>query len=235
MKEFVSVLKQTDKVTRGNIWTVLYGPFMGGLMGIVISSLSYWTEGVWCSVEVFLALVMTIFMFFMWSLFIFPMDFMQAVSMGKARKYLFPAHYILWLRNTFIGMLCIMGVCLVRDYIYLHVIDGFIYVNEDWFILTNPIFLVTILLCVPALILFLGGMRLFFGIEMYCGLLGIFVMAAVICSKWKEKYPDFTIVSRLEGAGGAPNMVLVCLLCLLVGGVMLGLSWLTLRKQRVIF
>lgn len=235
MKEFVRVLKQTDKGTRGNIQTVLYGPLLGGLVGIVTSALSYWSNGIWCSMETFLAIAMTISMFFVWSFFIFPMDFMQAVSMGKARKYLFPAYYILWLRNTFIGMLCIMGVCLVRDYLYLHVIDGFVYINEDWSILTNPILLVTILLCVPALILFLGGMRLFLGMKLYWGIFLGSLMIAVICSKWKEKYPDFTVVSRLGGMDGELNMVLICLLCLFGGGVLLGMSWLTLRKQRVIF
>ncbi len=232
MKEFICVLKQTDKVTRQNLWNAIYSPFMGAIGGGILSVLSYCMQGAWFTAEVFLAVGAMLGMFLVHFLIIFPTDFTQALSMGKARKYLFPTHYVLCLRNTLVSMLCILGICLIRDYAYSHLEDGALILNE-WSILSNPLIFVTIVLCVPALILFLGGMRLFFGVKMYWGFLGLF-MILIGFTKLKEKYSDVTVLRWLRISGGEPNVVVICLLCLLCGVMMLGLAWLVLRKQRVV-
>ncbi len=233
MKEFICVLKQTVKVTRYSIWSAVIPPLCGTVLGGIGTWILYCTEGVWCGMEVPMALGMMAAFLVPCCFIVVPIDFIQALAMGKTRKYLFPAHYVLWLRNTLVGMLCLSGICLVKDYVYSHFVDGFVMIKDEWSVLSNPLIFVTIVLCVPALILFLGGMRLFFGIKLLWGVLGL-CMILIRFSKLKEKYPDFAVLKWLGTSGGEPNVVLICLLCLLCGVIMLGLSWLVLRKQRVV-
>ena len=233
MKEFICVLKQTDKVTRQNIWSMVISLLFGTGVGWIGSLIFYYGAGFWCGMEVPMAMGTMATIFILGGFVMFPRDFVQALTMGKTRKYLFPAHYVLWMRNTLIGMLGILGICFVKDSVYSNFTEGFVLIRDEWAVLSNPLIFVTIVLCVPALILFLGGMRLFFGIKLLWGVLGLF-MIVIGFTKLKVKNPNFAVLKWLGMSGGEPNVVLICLLCLLCGVIMLGLSWLVLRKQRVV-
>lgn len=164
---------------------------------------------------------------------IFPGDFQRALSMGKVRKYLFFSNYLLWLRNTLMVLLIALGVSVVEEQLYSRLVPEAIRLLDMRWFLGNPLIFVTIMLCAPALILFMGGMVLRFGAMIFGGILGVYLIC-IGFSKWKEQYPDCAVMKWLGISGGEPNIVGICLLCLLCGVIMLGLSWLVLRKQRVI-
>ena len=233
MKEFICVLKQTDKVTRQNIWSMVISLLFGTGVGWIGSLIFYYGAGFWCGMEVPMAMGTMATIFILGGFVMFPRDFMQALTMGKTRKYLFPAHYVLWMRNTLIGMLGILGICYIKDSVYSNFTEGSVLIRDEWAILSNPLIFMTIVLCVPALILFLGAMRLFLGIKMFWGFLGLF-MFGIGFAEWKERHPDFTVLRWLITGNGEPNVVVICLLCWLCGVMMFGLAWLVLRRQRVV-
>ncbi len=233
MKEFICVLKQTNKVTKYNFWCLMINLFAGAVWGVMFTWLPYFSSGVLISMEGIVALgFVAVNMCMCWFLF-FPADYMQALAMGKTRKYLFGAHYLLWFRNALICMLGILGICLIKDYVYSNLVDGLVVLRNEWSVISNPLVFVTIVLCVPALILFLGGMRLFFGVKLLWGIPGLFVLAMGL-TKLEEKCPDFVIFRWFGVSGGESNTVAICLLCLISGAIMMGLAWMMLRKQRVV-
>lgn len=90
----------------------------------------------------------------------------------------------------------------------------------------------TILLCAPALILLMGGMILRFGVHILWGCIGLYLLSVGFV-RLKVNYPDCAITKWL-GVGGDPNIVGICMLCLVFVAIILGLAWLVLCKQRVV-
>lgn len=233
MKEFICVLKQTNKVTKYNFWYLMIYLLAGVVFGVMFTWLPYFSTGVLISMEGIIALgFVAVNMCMCWFLF-FPADYMQALAMGKTRKYLFGAHYLLWFRNALICMLGILGLCLLKNHVYAHLADGLVVWGDEWSVLSNPLVFVTIVLCVPAVILFFGGMRLFFGVKMLWGIPGLTVLGMGL-AKLEDMCPNFVIFKWFGVSGGEPNTVAICLLSLISGAIMLVLAWLALRKQRVI-
>ncbi len=232
MKEFIYVLKQTNKVTKYNFWCLMIYLLTGAVFGVMFTWLPYLSTGVLIGMEGIVALGFLAMNMCTCCLLFFPGDFVQALAMGKTRKYLFGAHYLLWLRNALICMLGILGLCLLKDYVYSHFVDGVIGLRAEWSVLSNPLVFVTIVLCVPAVILFFGGARLFFGVKLLWGIPGYIILGMALV-KLKDACPDFILFKWFGVSGGEVNTVAICLLCLVSGAIMLGLAWMMLRKQRV--
>lgn len=235
MKEFMDTFKRVKKVTGENIYIGVALSAFAVIVGVILSILFMNRLGVKVHFGAMTVLIMLAFTILLYGFLVFPADYLQALSMGKVRKHLVPAHYLLWLRNTLVVLLIALGVSLVEELVYSALIKDAVYVVDIRVFLGNPLVFVTILLCVPALILFLGGITLFFGIKFVWVFPGVYVVVSGF-SYYTKKHPDSAVVSWLDGLAGAePNVVLICLLCLLVSAILLGLSWLMLRKQRVTF
>ena len=129
-------------------------------------------------------------------------------------------------------LLIVLGAGVIEEVVYFRVIGESFRFQDMELILGNPLVFVTILLCAPAVILFLGAMILRFGIHILWGFAGLYLFALGFV-RLKDHCPDLALMKWL-GAGGEPNVVGICLLCLVCGVVLLVIAWLSLRKQRVV-
>lgn len=235
MKDFINTLKQTKKVTGDYIYFGVFFSIVAAIIGGIEAQMLLRKYGVWNYTGSFMVLMFMAIVVLVEGFWIFPAEFMRALSMGKARKHLFPVNYLLWLRNTLVVLLIALGINLLEHFVYMRFSAEAVYAVGVGPLLSNPLVFVTILLCVPALILFLGGSTLFFGIKLVWIFLGIF-MIGIGVSNFTESHPESPIVKWLDGLlGGVSDVVPICLLCLLGAVILLGLAWLMLRKQRVTF
>lgn len=232
MKEFLITLKQTEKVTRGGLLYCLGTYILGAAFGLFMSlSLIFaWKTrnhlGTLMIVMVMAVQVITC------GLALFPACFQHALAFGKVRKHLIVGNFLLWLRNTLVILLLILGAGVIEEVVYFRVIGESFRFQDMELILGNPLTFVTVLLCAPAVILFLGAMILRFGIYILWGFVGLYLLVLSFV-KVKDNCPDWTLMKWL-GVGGEPNVVGMCVLCLVCGAVLLGIAWLSLRKQRVV-
>lgn len=232
MKEFLVTLKQTEKVTRAGLFYCLGMCILGAGFGLLMSlSMIFAWETRNHLGTLMIVMVMAI-QVLSCGMLVFPAYFQQALALGKVRKHLFAGNYLLWLRNTLMVLLIVLGAGLIEEVVYFRVIGESVRFQDMELILGNPLVFVTCLLCAPAVILFLGAMILRFGFYILWGFAGLYLLALGFV-KLKNNCPDFALMKWL-GAGGEPNVVGICLLCLVCGAVMLGLAWLVLRKQRVV-
>lgn len=232
MKEFLITLKQTEKVTKAGLFYCLGMCILGAGFGLLMSlSMIFAWETRNHLGTLMIVMVMAI-QVVSCGMLVFPAYFQQALALGKVRKYLFAGNYLLWLRNTLVVLLIVLGAGLIEEVAYFRVIGESVRFQDMELILSNPLVFVTILLCVPAVILFLGAMILRFGIYILWGFAGLYLLAVGIV-RLKANCPDCAVMKWL-GVGGEPNIVGICMLCLVGGAVMLGLAWLVLRKQRVV-
>lgn len=232
MKEFLNTLKLTEKVTRENFYMVLGNCIIATVCGAIIALniLLQWGARNHMGSQLILIFMAITLVFIGFGLF--PRDFQQALAMGKTRKYLFAGNYLLWFKNTLIVLLFAIGVCAVEELVYTRLVPESVCLLDMRPFLGNPLIFITILLCAPALIMFLGGMILRFGVNVFWGAVGAcFLFWGFI--KIKNNYPDCAVM-RWLGIGGEPNVVGICTLCLVCGSVLLGIAWLSLRKQRVV-
>ena len=232
MKEFLVTLKQTEKVTRDGLFYCLGMCILGAGFGLLMSlSMIFAWETRNHLGTLTIVMVMAI-QVISCGMLVFPAYFQQALALGKVRKHLFAGNYLLWLRNTLVVLLIVLGAGLIEEVVYFRVIGESVSFQDMELILSNPLVFVTCLLCAPAVILFLGAMILRFGIHILWGFAGLYLFALGFV-KLKDHCPDFALMKWL-GAGGEPNVVGICLLCLVCGVVLLGIAWLSLRKQRVV-
>ncbi len=235
MKEFMDTFNRVKKVTGDNVYIGVAFSIFAVIVGVILSILFINRVGCRVHFGAMTVLIMLAFTILLYGFLVFPADYLQALSMGKVRKHLFPAHYLLWIRNTLVVLLIALGVSLVEELVYSALLKDAIYVVDMITFLSNPLVFVTILLGVPALILFLGGIALCFGIKFMWAFPVVYVVVSGF-SYYTKKHPDSAVVSWLDGLSSAePNVALICLLCLLASAILLGLSWLMLSKQRVIF
>ncbi len=232
MKEFLVTLKQTEKVTRAGLFYCLGTCILGAGFGLLMSlSMIFAWETRNHLGTLMIVMVMAI-QVVCCGLLVFPAYFQQALAMGKVRKHLFAGNYMLWLRNTLVVLLIVLGAGLTEEVAYFRVIGESVRFQDMELILGNPLVFVTCLLCAPAVIIFLGAMLLRFGFYSLWGFAGLYLLALGFV-KIKDNCPDCALMKWL-GVGGELNIVGICMLCLVCGVVMLGISWLSLRKQRVI-
>ena len=235
MKEFLITLKQTEKVTRFGLFYCLGVCILGAVFGLFMSLSMMFAWKTRNHLGTLMIVMVMAIQVVACGLALFPACFQHALSLGKVRKHLFPAHYLLWIRNTLVVLLIALGVSLVEELVYSALLKDAIYLVDMITFLSNPLVFVTILLGVPALILFLGGIALCFGIKFMWAFPVVYVVVSGF-SYYTKKHPDSAVVSWLDGLSSAePNVALICLLCLLASAILLGLSWLMLSKQRVIF
>lgn len=235
MKEFLDTFKQVKKVTGDNIYIGVAFSVLAVITGVILSIVLINRTGAKVQLGAMTVLIVLAFTILLCGFLVFPSDFLQALSLGKVRKYLIPAHYLLWLRNTLVVLMIALVTSFLEGLVYSALIKDAVYVVDMRAVIGNPLVFATILLCVPALILFLGGITLCFGVKF----MWVFPVVYVVVSGFScytKKNPDSAVVSWLDGLAGAePNVVPICLLCLLASAILLGLSWLMLRKQRVTF
>ncbi len=235
MKEFMDTFKRVKKVTGDNVYIGVAFSILAVITGVILSILFINRAGCRVHFGAMTVLIMMAFAILLHGFLVFPVDYMQALSMGKVRKHLLPAHYLLWIRNTLVVLMIALVTSLVEELVYSALFKDAVYAVDIRVFLGNPLVFVTILLCVPALILFLGGIALCFGIKFMWAFPVVYVVVSVF-SYYTKIHPDSVVVSWLDGLSGAePNVTLICLLCLVASAILLGLSWLMLRKQRVTF
>ena len=241
MKEFINTFKQTKKVTGDNVFIgVGYGA-LGAIIGVIIALAILYTEGTgkdYAHMGAFMVLMVVALSLVLDGFVVFPVDFMQAIAMGKARKHLIPAHYLLWMRNTLVVLLMALVLSIVEDFAYSHLFTEAVCEIDVKGLLCNPLIFVTILLCVPAVILFLGGITLFVGNKGIWAFVGICLMGSGL-STLANNQPNSAIVKWMNGLRATSfemsEVAPICLVCLLIGAVLLTLAWMMLRKQRVTF
>ena len=235
MKEFLDTFKQVKKVTGDNIYIGVAFSVLAVIVGVILSILFINRVGCRVHFGAMTVLIMLAFTILLYGFLVFPADYLQALSMGKVRKHLFPVHYLLWLRNTLVVLMIALVTSLLEELVYSTLFKDAVYAVDIRVFLGNPLVFATILLCVPALILFLGGITLGFGVKFIWVFPVVYVVVSGF-SYYTKKNPDSDVVSWLDGLAGAePNIVPICLLCLLASVILLSLSWLMLRKQRVTF
>lgn len=241
MKEFINTFKQTKKVTGDNVFIGVGFGALGAIIGVIIALVILYTEGTgedYAHMGAFMVLMVVALTLVMDGFIVFPADFMQAIAMGKARKHLIPAHYLLWMRNILVVLLMALVLSIVEDFAYSRLFTEAVCEIDVKGLLCNPLIFVTILLCVPAVILFMGGLTLSVGNKAIWALVGILLMGSGF-SNLAEKKPNSAIVKWMNGLSATSlemsEVAPICLLCLLIGAVLLTLSWLMLRKQKVNF
>ncbi len=232
MKGFCDTLKRTGKVTGGNIYISVFFGLLAIVIGGIGTLLIYNDCEVWIGMPSAMLQAFMFIMVMVYGFAVFPIEFMQALSMGKSRKHLFAASYLLWLKNTLVMLLLALGVAFLENFVYTAILKQ---TASVWMDFQNPLVFITILLCVPALILFQGGLILFFETKLILVFWGLF-MIGMGFFRYAERCPESVIVKGMDYLFGAePNITAVCLLCLVLGAILIPLSWLMLRKQRVIF
>ena len=235
MKEFCNTLKQTGKVTWGNACMAVYWPVITAIIGMVGDLFLYYQDGVWCEMGGFMSLTFLALMVVIAGFVIFPADFMQALSMGKARKYLIPAHYCMWVRNILVALVTVLGMKFIEKIMRIHLVTEVAYIVNETKFVYNPLVFSTIVICVPTVILFFGGLIFFFGIKLLWGIFALFVLCAG-AAKFEDMLSQTAIMQWQNSlAGKEPNVAVICLLCLIGAAILLFFAWLMLRKQRVTF
>ncbi len=241
MKDFINTFKQTKKVTGDNVFIGVGFGVLGAVIGVIIALVIMFTEGTgedYAHMGAFMVLMVVALTLIMDGFIVFPADFMQAIAMGKARKHLIPANYLLWMRNTLVVLLMALVLSIVEDFAYSHLFTEAVCEIDVKGLLCNPLIFVTILLCVPAVILFMGGITLSVGNKAIWALAGILLMGSGFSTLTKQ-HPDMPIVKALNNlkvtSFEMSEVAPICLVCLLIGAVLLTLAWMMLRKQRVNF
>ncbi len=241
MKEFINTLKQTRKVTGDNVFIGVGFSVLAAVVGVIIVLATLFAKDAgenYAHLGAFMVLMVMALTLVMDGFIVFPADFMQAIAMGKARKHLIPTHYLLWMRNTLVVLLMALVLSFVEDFVYTRLFTEAVCEIDVKGLLCNPLIFVTILLCVPALVLFMGGVTLFVGNKAIWALVAICLMGSGFSTLAKNQ-PNSAIVKWLNGlrvtSFEMSEVAPICLLCLLVGAVLLTLSWMMLRKQRVNF
>ena len=241
MKEFINTFKQTKKVTGDNVYIGVGFGALGAVIGVIIALVIMFTEGTgedYAHMGAFMVLMVVALTLVMDGLIVFPADFMQAIAMGKARKHLIPAHYLLWMRNTLVVLLMALVLSFVEDFAYSRLYTEAVCEIDVKGLLCNPLIFVTILLCVPAVILFMGGVTLFVGNKGIWAFVGILLMGSGLSTLAKNQ-PNSAIVKLLNGlrvtSFEMSEVAPICSLSLIVGAVLLTLAWMMLRKQKVNF
>lgn len=241
MKDFINTFKQTKKVTGDNVFIGVVFGALGAIIGVIIALVILFTEGTgedYAHMGAFMVLMVVALTLVMDGFIVFPADFMQAIAMGKTRKHLIPSHYLLWLWNTFAVLLMALTVSFLEDFAYSRLFTEAVCEIDVKGLLCNPLIFVTILLCVPAVILFMGGITLTVGNKAIWALAGILLMGSGFSTLTKQ-HPDMPIVKALNNlkvtSFEMSEVAPICLVCLLIGAVLLTLAWMMLRKQRVTF
>ena len=241
MKEFINTFKQTKKVTGDNIFVGIGFSVLAAIVGVIIALVILFTEGTgedYAHMGAFMVLMVMALTLVFDGFILFPADFMQAIAMGKARKHLIPAHYLLWMRNTLVVLLMALVLSFVEDFVYTRLFTEAVCEIDVKGLLCNPLIFVTILLCVPAVILFFGGIALFWGNKSMFAFAGILLMGSGF-STLTKRHPDMPIVKALNNlkvtSFEMAEVVPICSLSLLMGAVLLTLAWMMLRKQKVNF
>lgn len=241
MKDFINTFKQTKKVTGDNVFIGVGFGALGAIIGVIIALVILFTEGTgedYAHMGAFMVLMVVALTLVMDGFIVFPADFMQAIAMGKTRKHLIPSHYLLWLWNTFAVLLMALTVSFLEDFAYSRLFTEAVCEIDVKGLLCNPLIFVTILLCVPAVILFMGGITLTVGNKAIWALAGILLMGSGFSTLTKQ-HPDMSIVKALNNlkvtSFEMSEVAPICLVCLLIGAVLLTLAWMMLRKQRVTF
>ena len=232
MKEFLITLKQTEKVTRSGLFYCLGVCILGAVFGLFMSLSMMFAWKTRNHLGTLMMVMVMAIQVVACGLALFPACFQHALALGKVRKHLIAGNFLLWLRNTLVILLLVLGAGVIEEVVYFRVIGETFRFQDMELILGNPLVFMTILLCAPAVILFLGAMILRFGIHILWGLAGLYLFALGFV-KIKDNCADWSLVKWL-GVGSEPNMVGICLLCLVCGAVLLGIAWLSLRKQRVV-
>ena len=232
MKEFLITLKQTEKVTRFGLFYCLGVCILGAVFGLFMSLSMMFAWKTRNHLGTLMMVMVMAIQVVACGLALFPACFQHALALGKVRKHLIAGNFLLWLRNTLVILLLVLGAGVIEEVVYFRVIGESFRFQDMELILGNPLVFVTILLCAPAVILFLGAMILRFGIHILWGLAGLYLFALGFV-KIKDNCADWSLVKWL-GVGSEPNVGGICLLCLVGGVVLLGIAWLSLRKQRVV-
>ena len=232
MKEFLITLKQTEKVTRFGLFYCLGVCILGAVFGLFMSLSMMFAWKTRNHLGTLMMVMVMAIQVVACGLALFPACFQHALALGKVRKHLIAGNFLLWLRNTLVILLLVLGAGVIEEVVYFRVIGETFRFQDMELILGNPLVFVTILLCAPAVILFLGAMILRFGIHILWGLAGLYLLALGFV-KIKDNCADWSLVKWL-GVGSEPNVGGICLLCLVGGVVLLGIAWLSLRKQRVV-
>ena len=95
MKEFMDTFKRVKKVTGDNVYIGVAFSIFSVIVGVILSILFINRVGCRVHFAAMTVLIMLAFTILLYGFLVFPADYLQALSMGKVRKHLFPAHYLL--------------------------------------------------------------------------------------------------------------------------------------------
>lgn len=166
MKELTKTIRQTLKVTKGNIRFTITLPLFGYVMGLLAGIAVVYMDGIengYSYVGTIMALICMGVTIFAAGIVQMPSEFNMALSMGKVRKHLVVAQYVAWIRNTLIALvICLVG-SVIEECLYRSIYPGAVCEVNLRVFFCNPVYFLTILLCVPALALFENAIAMKFG------------------------------------------------------------------------
>lgn len=238
MKELTKCIKQTLRVTIGDIRFMITIPLLGYVMGLATGMACVYMEGsekgyFYCGTAI--ALLCVGFVIFAVGLTKMPTGFNMALSMGKVRKHLVAANYIGWICNTLIALLICMAGSMLEECIYRNLYPEAVCELNLRVFLCNPVYSGTLLLCAPALALLVTAFTMRLGAN---GILILSIMPSIVVLLIGRivKNPDsFLVRMASEYLEVLLRLVKSPLTYIVLGLICVILAYLMLRKQRVTY
>ncbi len=238
MKELTKTIKQTLFITKEYFWFALPMTLFGGVMGLAIPFIVMaLQEDVDGSIHLG-ALFSFMFAMFVYLIYIIagtPHDINMAISMGRTRKYLGLAHYLVWVKNMFFTTLISLLIAVLEAALYDKIHPGLACELDMKSFFGNPVVFVLFVVCVPAVMIFIGMLAMRFGNKMIVVVwgIGIFLML----------FGNLLGNGRISVAKGFVEGLIelfsrtgvAALFCIVVSALCFAGAQLLLRKQRVTY
>lgn len=238
MKELTKTIRQTLKVTKGNIRFTITLPLFGYVMGLLAGIAVVYMDGIengYSYVGTIMALICMGVTIFAAGIVQMPSEFNMALSMGKVRKHLVVAQYVAWIRNTLIALvICLVG-SVIEECLYRSLYPGAVCEVNLQLFFCNPVYSGTLLLCAPALALLVTAFTMRFGAN---GILILSIMPSIVVLLIGRivKNPDsFLVRMASEYLEVLLGLVKSPLTYIVLGLICVILAYLMLRKQRVTY
>ncbi len=237
MKECIKTIKQTMEVTKDDIWFCILPVVLGNIVGIVITvAIMLWQGDLekYAHMGTFLSFLFGMMMCAVGAFACVPSEIEMAISMGKTRKYLGIAYYVTWIKNVLILMLIVLVSVKLESLLYSILYPGLGCEIDMEAFLYNPVIFALIVVCVPAVVVFMGTITLRIGKKILYLIYGCGI-SLIIVAEFIAKNQTSSVAVLIKNAGtffaeGVP----VSVLCLLVSAVCFVASQLLLRKQGVV-
>ncbi len=237
MKELKNTIKQTLLVTKDEIWIYVFMALLGSVMGIAIPIVVMALQGDVGGTAYFgslFSLVFAMLVCVVYAMVGIPSNINMALSMGKTRKYLGIAQYLVWMKSVFVIMLIAAVTALIESRLYDSLYTGLNCELDMQSFLWNPVVFILFLVCMPAVFVFMGMISMRMGnkvmylwwiIGLFCVILSrIINEEQVVIKKLVEKvYELFSITG------------VVILFCIIGSVLCMVIAQLILRKQRVTY